>query len=138
MSSFKNKTDEEKRKILIPVKLAHVVLRTNNLEKMKQFYLEFLGSKVAYEQEKTIVFIRYDDEHHRIGLIAMPHLQDKVRESNGLEVGDGAAWKTPWSILKRSRLRRSSWWEVAGNAEHVEFDLEPVANAFHLALCFHL
>ena len=103
MSSIKNMTVEEKRKILIPVKLAHVVLRTNNLEKMKQFYLEFLGSKIAYEQDKTLVFIRYDDEHHRIGLIAMPHLQDKVKESNGLEVRDGAIWNPPPpSFLKRA------------------------------------
>jgi catechol-2,3-dioxygenase len=74
------------RSVLKPFKLAHIVLRTNQLAKMRQFYLDFLGSKIAFEKEGILAFLRYDDEHHRIGLFGMPHIQDKVKESSGIEV----------------------------------------------------
>ena len=69
-----------------PRKLAHVVLRSHNLEKMKNFYLQFLGATVAFEVPGVLAFLRYDEEHHRLGIIGMPDIGDKVKKSNGLEV----------------------------------------------------
>jgi catechol-2,3-dioxygenase len=67
-----------------PSKLAHVVLRTNNLKPMVQFYKTFLGAKVIYENE-MLAFLSYDDEHHRIAIAQVPGTQAKVRSSCGLE-----------------------------------------------------
>lgn len=71
---------------LTPSKLAHVVFRTNKLQAMRDFYLEFLGASIAFEAPNVLAFLRYDDEHHRIGIIGMPDIGDKVKASSGLEV----------------------------------------------------
>ena len=73
-------------KTVAPVKLAHVVLRTNQLEKMGEFYTTFLGGTFSLKVPNMMSFITYDDEHHRIGLIGMPDLKEKDRTTNGLEV----------------------------------------------------
>lgn len=72
-------------KVTSPVKLAHVVLRTNNWAKMNDFYKEFLGGRTAIEVPNQISFLTYDDEHHRIALIAVPDLKAKDKQTNGLE-----------------------------------------------------
>ena len=72
-------------KVVSPIKLAHVVLRTNQIEKMGEFYKDFLGGRYAIKLP-NLTFITYDDEHHRIGLVGMPFLDAKAPKSNGLEV----------------------------------------------------
>ncbi|KAF2114683.1 Glyoxalase/Bleomycin resistance protein/Dihydroxybiphenyl dioxygenase [Lophiotrema nucula] len=67
-----------------PSKLAHVVLRTNNLKAMSQYYQNFLGARVVHENE-MLVFLSYDDEHHRIALVQVPGTQAKLPTSCGLE-----------------------------------------------------
>lgn len=49
-------------KVVSPVKLAHVVLRTNNFAKMVQFYEDFLGGKASVEVPGQISFLTYDDK----------------------------------------------------------------------------
>jgi hypothetical protein len=71
---------------ITPVKFAHVVLRTNKINQLRDFYLDFLGASLAFEEHDVMVLIRYDDEHHRIGIINMPDIADKVKASSGLEV----------------------------------------------------
>jgi catechol-2,3-dioxygenase len=71
-------------KVLSPSKMAHVVLRTGQYEKMREFYKAFLGGQASYEND-FISFITYDDEHHRIALIAVPGTGPKIRTSAGLE-----------------------------------------------------
>ncbi|KAH8703386.1 glyoxalase bleomycin resistance protein dioxygenase [Talaromyces proteolyticus] len=57
--------------ILSPVKLAHVVFRSTRLQEMVQFYQKLLGAHVAF-QNNMAAFLAYDDEHHRIGILAVP------------------------------------------------------------------
>ncbi|KIW34050.1 uncharacterized protein PV07_00852 [Cladophialophora immunda] len=71
-------------KVLSPTSFAHVVLRTGNLKKMRDFYIGFLGGRVAHENE-FICFITYDEEHHRIAFIGVPGTSAKVITSCGLE-----------------------------------------------------
>ena len=71
-------------KVISPSKLAHNVLRTNNFEKMCSFYKTFLGAHAVFEND-FLCFMTYDEEHHRIACINIPSLEDKVRQSNGLE-----------------------------------------------------
>ncbi|KAF2870918.1 Glyoxalase/Bleomycin resistance protein/Dihydroxybiphenyl dioxygenase [Massariosphaeria phaeospora] len=71
-------------KVLPPTKLAHVVLRSNNYEAMVDFYLKFLGAKIQWAGPQ-MTFLTYDEEHHRIAIINMPHLGPRVASSSGLE-----------------------------------------------------
>ncbi|KPI45774.1 Biphenyl-2,3-diol 1,2-dioxygenase 3 [Cyphellophora attinorum] len=70
---------------ITPVKFAHAVLRTNKINQLRDFYLDFLGATLAFEEPNVMVLIRYDDEHHRIGIIGIPDIADKVKASSGLE-----------------------------------------------------
>jgi catechol-2,3-dioxygenase len=74
----------ETEKVISPEGLAHVVLRTNNFRPMVDFYVTFLGGRVAHENE-YLAFITYDHEHHRIAILEVPDTVNKVRTSSGLE-----------------------------------------------------
>ena len=66
-----------------PAKLAHVVLRVRNLAAMRDWYKTVLQARVTVESD-IICFLTYDDEHHRIALIAMPGLAE---DGPGLRAG---------------------------------------------------
>lgn len=76
--------DEPASVVISPSKLAHVVLRTDNLQRMVRFYTDFLGANIQYENE-LLAFLSYDDEHHRIALIQAPGTLAKVQGTCGLE-----------------------------------------------------
>ncbi|KAK5164985.1 uncharacterized protein LTR77_009650 [Saxophila tyrrhenica] len=69
--------------VLPPSKLAHIVFKTNQMDRMKQFYCNFLGGRVVHAND-FIAFITYDDEHHRIALVQFPNTTDKEHNSCGL------------------------------------------------------
>jgi catechol-2,3-dioxygenase len=50
---------------------AHIVLQRNQLEHMRDFYLALLGAHVVYEGN-SMVFITFDEEHHRIAFFGPP------------------------------------------------------------------
>jgi len=58
-----------------PIRLAHFVLRSRNFEQMKSWYMTVLHARIQFANE-VIAFLTYDDEHHRIALINMPHLPE--------------------------------------------------------------
>lgn len=72
------------QKVVSPVKLAHVVLRSNNMDRLTDWYITFLGGKLQL-RNPAIAFLTYDDEHHRIAVLNMPECENKVRNSAGLE-----------------------------------------------------
>ncbi|KAH7091353.1 Glyoxalase/Bleomycin resistance protein/Dihydroxybiphenyl dioxygenase [Paraphoma chrysanthemicola] len=67
-----------------PSKLAHVVLRTNNIRAMIEFYKSFLGARLVHDAGH-LAFLTYDDEHHRIAFAEVPGTQAKLATSCGLE-----------------------------------------------------
>jgi catechol-2,3-dioxygenase len=76
--------DEPGTRVSPPTKLAHVVLRTGtNFSRMVDFYKTFLGAKASFEND-FISFICYDDEHHRIAIVAARGCGPKVPNSSGL------------------------------------------------------
>jgi len=54
-----------------PAKFAHFVLRVSNLPASVQWYQTVLGMKTVFGNE-MIVFLTYDDEHHRLALVQTP------------------------------------------------------------------
>ena len=67
-----------------PRHLAHVFLKTTKLEEMIDFYVHFLGGKVAF-RNKQVAFVAYDEEHHRIAIGALPKTTSRNEFSSGLE-----------------------------------------------------
>ena len=59
-----------------PSKLAHVVIRTPRFRESCAWWSTVLDAKPSYENEQ-LSFMTYDDEHHRIGIINMPHLKEQ-------------------------------------------------------------
>ncbi|KIY03374.1 uncharacterized protein Z520_00065 [Fonsecaea multimorphosa CBS 102226] len=75
--------DAPSDRVLSPSVLAHVVLRTQKFQEMRDFYTTFLGGHVTHGND-FICFITYDHEHHRIALIQTPDTGPKVPTSSGL------------------------------------------------------
>ncbi len=67
-----------------PAKFAHIVLRTRNLVRARDWYVRFLDGTVGYEND-MVCFVTYDDEHHRVGLIAAPASTPPSAEMSGLD-----------------------------------------------------
>ena len=59
-----------------PSKLAHVVIRSPRFAESCAWWSTVLDAKPSYENDQ-LSFMTYDDEHHRIGIINMPHLEDQ-------------------------------------------------------------
>ena len=56
---------------IAPKKLSHVGIRTTRLKEMKDWYQTVLNAEVRKELPAGMVFMTYDDEHHRIVLSSM-------------------------------------------------------------------
>ncbi|KAL5086749.1 hypothetical protein Trisim1_008825 [Trichoderma cf. simile WF8] len=71
--------------IVSPKKLAHVVLRTNNLKAMAPFYEVFLGGQATFKNDYAC-FVTYDEEHHCVAIVQLPDLAQKLPKSCGLDL----------------------------------------------------
>ncbi|HEY1974516.1 MAG TPA: VOC family protein [Pseudonocardia sp.] len=65
-------------------KFAHVVLQTNQLPRMRDWYCTVLGARVVYENPGAC-FLTFDEEHHRIAFVASP--AEPFAERTPLTVG---------------------------------------------------
>ena len=62
--------------MIAPIRLAHLVFRTRDMERMKNWYCNVLNAHMVNGNE-NIAFLTYDDEHHRIALIANKDFKEK-------------------------------------------------------------
>ena len=60
-----------------PAKLAHLVLLTRDLPRLRDWYRTVLQATVTVE-DPMLSFLSYDDEHHRIAFIGMPDLPPRA------------------------------------------------------------
>jgi catechol-2,3-dioxygenase len=67
-----------------PTRLSHAVLRTTRLKEMVDWYKTVLNAEILYQND-FIVFMTYDDEHHRIALASFPGVVEKPKHSAGLD-----------------------------------------------------
>lgn len=68
----------------MPAKFAHAMLATKQFQPMVDWYTTVLQAEVVHSNG-MLTFLTYDDEHHRIGIAAVPGLADKPRHSVGLD-----------------------------------------------------
>jgi catechol-2,3-dioxygenase len=69
--------------IIRPVKLAHIVLKTNRYKALVDWYRLVLGAEVTHGDDMA-TFLTYDDEHHRIAIVNMPSLP-QTRAMSGVD-----------------------------------------------------
>ena len=69
---------------IAPAKLSHAVLRTTRLKEMVQWYKTVLNAEVLYQND-FLVFMTYDEEHHRIAFAQVPGLVEKPKGCAGLD-----------------------------------------------------
>ncbi len=71
---------------IAPAKLAHIVLRTTfeRFAALVAWYKTVLEAKAAFENA-AISFMTYDEEHHRLAIVAIPGLGEKVTHSVGVD-----------------------------------------------------
>lgn len=67
-----------------PDKFGHVVLRTSDMPRLRDWYLRVLNATVSYQNEQ-VSFLTYDDEHHRLGIVQFPGLTSANAHCTGLE-----------------------------------------------------
>ncbi|HEV7976854.1 VOC family protein [Amycolatopsis sp.] len=79
-----------------PAKLSHVVLYSQQVQHMRDWYVRLLDGRVVHETP-AIAFLTYDDEHHRIAIADAAAMQeigagDLVKEGSGpAEIPAGAS-----------------------------------------------
>lgn len=56
---------------IAPKKLSHVGIRTTRLKEMRDWYKTVLNAEIRKELPAGMVFMTYDDEHHRLVLASM-------------------------------------------------------------------
>jgi catechol-2,3-dioxygenase len=64
-----------------PVKLAHIVLQTKDVESMVTWWCTVLEAHVVWQGD-GLAFITYDDEHHRIAIVSPPGMSDETRDAS--------------------------------------------------------
>jgi catechol-2,3-dioxygenase len=69
--------------MLSPNRLSHLVLQTNRLTDMRDWYCDVLNAKVAFENE-VLCFLAYEEEHHRIALVSFGNCTPEAEDSIGM------------------------------------------------------
>jgi len=60
------------------------VLKTTRYEEMLSWWKKVLSAQVRYGNE-FISFLSYDDEHHRMAIVKLPHLKERDDGLSGVE-----------------------------------------------------
>jgi catechol-2,3-dioxygenase len=67
-----------------PVRFAHFVLRVRDLDASIAWYRAVLGMEVVH-RAPFIVFMTYDDEHHRLAMVEARHKEELPAGAPGLD-----------------------------------------------------
>ncbi|KAH9224671.1 Glyoxalase/Bleomycin resistance protein/Dihydroxybiphenyl dioxygenase [Leptodontidium sp. 2 PMI_412] len=73
------------KKVIKPSYLAHIVLKTSpsQFDKMVSFYKTLLSAEARFEAG-PLSFLSYDEEHHRIAIVAIPDTKPRDPKAAGL------------------------------------------------------
>jgi catechol-2,3-dioxygenase len=66
------------------VRLAHFVLKTSRSDEMVEWYKNVLEAETVYTNG-MLTFLTYDEEHHRVAIIAIPGLVDPPPNATGMD-----------------------------------------------------
>jgi catechol-2,3-dioxygenase len=69
---------------VVPDRLAHVVLRTQQFEPMMAWWSNVLQADIAFKNA-FIGFLAFDDEHHRVAIVQPPNVGSPAENLPGLD-----------------------------------------------------
>ena len=69
---------------IAPAKFAHCVIRTQQFQTLVSWYKTVLEAQVVFENPFAC-FMTYDDEHHRLAIIQLPHLVERPDHAVGVD-----------------------------------------------------
>jgi len=75
---------ELSQETISPLKLAHFVLRAKHFEVTRNWYVEFLGAHVVFENA-MLSFLTFDEEHHRLAIVNLPDSEEQKPGQQGLD-----------------------------------------------------
>ncbi|OBI76532.1 VOC family protein [Mycobacterium sp. E740] len=64
-------------------RLAHLVLQTDQLPVLRDWYLSVLDAHVVFEND-MLTFMTFDEEHHRLALVQLPDAAPRTSTTVGL------------------------------------------------------
>jgi catechol-2,3-dioxygenase len=120
-----------------PVKLSHIFFVTRRIAPMRDWYVKVFDAAVAFENS-DVCFLKYDDEHHRIAIAAVPHAQaptDPVRVGTGHVAFtyrdlDALAWT--YRRLKRDGIE--PFWTINHGVTTSMYYRDPDGNSIELQI----
>ncbi len=74
----------ERTEPVSPSKFAHAVLRTKRFPEVLAWWRTLLQATTVFEND-FIVFLTYDDEHHRLAIVQIPSLDPRSERAAGLD-----------------------------------------------------
>ncbi len=74
--------DKNGERRITPKKFSHTVIRTTRLKEMVDWYKTVLNAEIVREFPH-VVFMTYDDEHHRLAFASIPGLVERPTMSAG-------------------------------------------------------
>ena len=74
--------DKNGERRITPKKFSHTVIRTTRLKEMVDWYKTVLNAEIVREFPH-VVFMTYDDEHHRLAFASIPGLVERPKMSAG-------------------------------------------------------
>ncbi|MFC3429086.1 MULTISPECIES: VOC family protein [Sphingobium] len=76
--------DIKHQPVVSPTHFAHVVFRTSQIKAMSDWYKTALNAHAAFETE-MLVFLTYDEEHHRVAILNVEGLAEQPDGVVGLQ-----------------------------------------------------
>lgn len=74
----------KERGVIAPASFAHAAIKTSRLEEMTEWFTTVLNAEVMF-RSSMLSFLTYDEEHHRIALIAIPELKELTPDIAGVD-----------------------------------------------------
>src|SRR5438128_7579714 len=82
MSAESLSLDQNGERRITPQKFSHTVIRTTRLKEMVEWYQTVLNAEIVREFPH-LVFMTYDEEHHRLAFVSIPGLVERPKLSAG-------------------------------------------------------
>jgi catechol-2,3-dioxygenase len=97
---------EPRRDRVVPCRMAHFVIKTNNYAEMVSWYqLLFLADIVFANGE--ITFLNFDDEHHRLAIVSEPTFKSAPKDVNCIDHVAFSFHDLDELFINYERLKRS-------------------------------
>ena len=82
--SISTDTESNQTRRISPIQMAHMVIKTRRFAEVVEWYKAVLQPEVVFENER-VIFLTFDDEHHRIAIASSPDIEVYNPKSGGID-----------------------------------------------------